>query len=75
MSEHMSRPGRRDFLGLSALWALVAALGTALAGVLRLPKPAVLPGPQRVYKLGDPEQYQVGAVVKIEADRDRKSVV
>ena len=36
--------------------------------MLRLPKPAVLPGPQRVYKLGDPEQYQVGAVVKMEAD-------
>ena len=65
----MSESRRRDFLGLSALWSVAAALGTALAGVLRLPKPAVLPGPQRVYKLGDPAQYQVGAVVKMEAER------
>ena len=52
-------PKRRDFLGLAALWSAVLAMGTALAGVMRLPKPAVLPGPLRVYKLGDPAQYSV----------------
>ena len=42
-------------------------MGMALAGVLRLPKPAVLPGPLRVYKLGDPQQYAVGSVTRLEA--------
>lgn len=59
--------GRRDFLGLAALGSAVAALGAALAGVMRLPKPAVLPGPLRVYKLGDPAQYAVGSVTRVEA--------
>jgi cytochrome b6-f complex iron-sulfur subunit len=60
-------PKRRDFLGLAALWSVVAAVGTALAGVMRLPKPAVLPGPLRVYKLGDPRQYAVGSVTRLES--------
>jgi cytochrome b6-f complex iron-sulfur subunit len=60
-------PKRRDFLGLAALWSAVLAMGTALAGVMRLPKPAVLPGPLRVYKLGDPAQYSVGSVTRMEA--------
>jgi hypothetical protein len=60
MHEESSR--RRDFLGLAALWSSVLAMGTALAGMLRLPKPAVLPGPLRVYKLGDPAQH-LGCIV------------
>ena len=60
-------PPRRDFLGLAGLWSVIAAMGTALAGVLRLPKPAVLPGPLRVYKLGDPAQFAVGSVTRNEA--------
>jgi cytochrome b6-f complex iron-sulfur subunit len=63
----MTNPKRRDFLGLAALWSAVVAMGTALAGVIRLPKPAVLPGPLRVYKLGDPAQYAVGSVTRLEA--------
>jgi cytochrome b6-f complex iron-sulfur subunit len=59
-------PARRDFLGLAALWTSVLAMGTALAGVLRLPKPAVLPGPLRVFKLGDPAQFAVGSVTRVE---------
>jgi cytochrome b6-f complex iron-sulfur subunit len=62
------RPPRRDLLGLAALASLVGALGTALAGVVRLPKPAVLPGPLRVYKLGDPARYAVGSVVRMDAE-------
>ena len=58
---------RRDFLGMAALSSLVAALGTALAGVLRLPTPAVLPGPMRVYKLGAPARFAVGSVTKLDA--------
>ena len=60
-------PKRRDFLGLAAMWSTAVAVGTALAGVIRLPKPAVQPGPLRVFKLGDPGQYAVGSVTRIEA--------
>ena len=60
-------PKRRDFLGLTALWTAVAAMGVALAGVMRLPKPAVLPGPMRIFKLGDPAQYAVGSATHMEA--------
>ena len=60
-------PKRRDFLGLTAIWGTIVALGTALAGVVRLPKPAVQPGPLRVFKLGDPSQFAVGSATRIEA--------
>src|SRR3974390_3277349 len=60
-------PKRRDLLGLTALWGVAIAMGTALAGVIRLPKPAVQPGPLRVFKLGDPAQYEVGSTTRIEA--------
>ena len=59
-------PKRRDFLGLTALWGVAIAMGAALAGVIRLPKPAVQPGPLRVFKLGDPAQYAVGSTTRIE---------
>ena len=59
-------PKRRDFLGLTALWGVAVAMGTALAGVMRLPKPAVQPGPLRVFKLGDPAQFAVGSTTRIE---------
>lgn len=52
---------RRSFLSLAALTSLLAALGTAVAGILRLPNPAVLPGPARRFKLGPPEQFAVGS--------------
>lgn len=60
-------PKRRDFLGLTAIWGALVAVGTALAGVVRLPKPAVQPGPLRVFKLGDPSQFAVGSATRIEA--------
>ena len=60
-------PQRRDFLGLAAVWSALAAMGAAFAGVMRLPKPAVLPGPMRVFKLGDPAQYAVGSATRMEA--------
>jgi len=60
-------PKRRDFLGLTAFWSTIAALGTALAGVARLPKPAVQAGPLRIFKLGDPGQFAVGSTTRIDA--------
>jgi cytochrome b6-f complex iron-sulfur subunit len=55
------RVNRRSFLSLAALGSFFAALGTAAAGILRLPSPSVLPGPRRRFKLGPPEQYSPGS--------------
>jgi hypothetical protein len=52
---------RRSFLSLASLGSFFVALGTAAAGMLRLPNPAVLPGPVRRFKLGSPEQFAVGS--------------
>ena len=58
--------GRRDFLSISAMGTMAAAMVTAAAGMARLPKPAVLPGPLRVFKLGDPEAFPVGSATKLD---------
>ena len=52
---------RRSFLSLAAIGSFFAALGTAAAGMLRLPSPAILPGPVRRFKLGPPEQFSAGS--------------
>ena len=51
---------RRSFLSIASLGTFFAAIGTAIVGILRLPNPAVLPGPVRRFKLGPPEQFAVG---------------
>jgi cytochrome b6-f complex iron-sulfur subunit len=51
---------RRSFLSLASIGTFFAALGTAAAGIFRLPNPAVLPGPVRRFKLGPPEQFIAG---------------
>jgi len=55
------RVDRRSFLSIASLGSFLAALGTAAAGILRLPSPSVLPGPLRRLKLGPPEQYSPGS--------------
>ena len=55
------RVSRRSVLSLAAIGSFIAALGTAIGGILRLPNPAVLPGPARRYKLGMPEEFPVGS--------------
>ena len=55
------RVSRRSFLSLASLGSFFAALGTAAAGILRLPNPAVLPGPARRFKLGSAEQFAAGS--------------
>ena len=52
---------RRSFLSFASLVSFFAALGTAAAGILRLPNPSVLPGPVRRFKLGSPEQFAAGS--------------
>ena len=54
---------RRRFLSLASLATFLAAIGTAVAGILRLPNPAVLPGPVRRFKLGPPEQFAAGTEI------------
>jgi len=55
------RVSRRSVLSLASIGSFIAALGTAVGGILRLPNPAVLPGPARRYKLGMPEEFAVGS--------------
>lgn len=46
---------RRDWLGLSALWAMGGALLFGLIGMLRLPKAAVLASPSKKFRVTLPE--------------------
>ena len=52
---------RRSFLTFASIGSFFAALGTAAAGILRLPNPAVLPGPVCRFKVGPPEQFAPGS--------------
>lgn len=51
---------RRDFLGLSAVWAALATLFFALLGTTRLPKAAVVPVPSRKFRVTLPESLAPG---------------
>jgi nitrite reductase/ring-hydroxylating ferredoxin subunit len=51
---------RRDWLGLSSLWAMAGALVFALLGLLKLPKAAVLASPSKKFKITLPETLPVG---------------
>ncbi|HEY5623025.1 MAG TPA: Rieske 2Fe-2S domain-containing protein [Gammaproteobacteria bacterium] len=52
---------RRDFLGLAGLWTTSVAIAGALLGMLRLPKPSVLPEASRRLRLGRPEDFPPGS--------------
>jgi cytochrome b6-f complex iron-sulfur subunit len=66
----LDKPGvsRRSFLSIASLGSFFAAMGVALAGILRLPRPTVLPGPVRRYKIGNPEDFPVGSTTRLEKD-------
>jgi cytochrome b6-f complex iron-sulfur subunit len=51
---------RRDVLGLAALWSAAAALLFGLAGVLRLPRAAVVPVASRKFRVNLPETLAPG---------------
>lgn len=59
---------RRSFLSMASLGSFFAATATAVAGMLRLPRPAVMPGPVRRYKVGHPEQFAVGSETRLEKE-------
>jgi cytochrome b6-f complex iron-sulfur subunit len=51
---------RRDWLGLSSLWAMAGALLFGLVGMIRMPKAAVLPSPSKKFKVALPENLPPG---------------
>lgn len=51
---------RRDFLGLGALWTAAAALACAAAGMLRLPKAAVVSSPSKKFTVALPQSLPPG---------------
>lgn len=51
---------RRDFLGLSALWAMAGALLFSVFGMLKLPKAAVLSSPSKKFSVTLPETLAAG---------------
>ena len=59
-AENKGQMTRRDFLGMAALWSFAASMVTALAGIIRLPKPSVFPEASRLVRLGAPEDYPLG---------------
>lgn len=53
---------RGDFLGLSARWACVGAWILTGIGLLKFPRPALLPDVSNKFKIGKPEDFPVGTV-------------
>ena len=51
---------RRDFLGLAGIWAAAVAIFGSVLGMLRLPKPSVLPETGSRIRIGHPEEYPAG---------------
>jgi len=62
------RVSRRSFLSLASIGSCFAAMGVALAGVLRLPRPTVMPGPVRRYKIGNPADFPIGSETRLEKE-------
>jgi cytochrome b6-f complex iron-sulfur subunit len=52
---------RRDWLGLGALWTMGATLVFGLAGMMRLPKAAVLASPSKKFRVSLPDNLPAGA--------------
>lgn len=58
--EHEPMP-RRDFLGLAAAWSALCTLVFATLGLVKLPKPGVLPTPSTKFRVSLPESLGPGA--------------
>ena len=57
---------RRDFLGLAAMGSFFLSVGTALVGILRLPKPGVFPESASRFKVGFPDEFSPDSHRKID---------
>ncbi len=53
---------RRDYLGLAGAGSALAAIAFSTAGMLRLPKPRVLPDVAGLLRLGNAAQFAPGTV-------------
>ena len=69
MNEQEDKPRRRDLLGLASAWAFLGAVGAAIAGSLRLYKPAVFPEASSSFKAGWPKDFPKGSVTAIPGHR------
>lgn len=54
------RVPRRDWLGLSSLWAAASAMAFATLGMLRLPRAAVVASPSKKFKVALPDSLISG---------------
>ena len=60
---------RRDFFGLSAMAACVAAWAMTGIGLLKFPMPALLPDISNKFKIGRPEDFAAGTT-KVFSDKN-----
>ena len=51
---------RRDFLGLAGLWTTGIAIFGSILGMMRLPRPSVLPEAARRLRIGQPSEFPPG---------------
>ncbi|MDP8244370.1 MAG: Rieske 2Fe-2S domain-containing protein [Candidatus Hinthialibacter antarcticus] len=52
---------RRDWLGLTGLWAAGFAIFSSMVGMARLPKPRVTPEASSIFRIGSPTELPVGS--------------
>ncbi len=52
---------RRDFLGLAGMWTATVAIVGSLLGMMRLPKPSLLPEAGSRVPIGHPEDFPAGS--------------
>ncbi len=64
---------RRDFLGLSGLWAAALAILGSLLGMVRLTKPSVLPEAAKQFRIGRPDEFTPGTA-RVIPDRNVRVV-
>ncbi len=71
MSNELEREtvSRHDFLSTAGVGSAVAAIAFSTIGMLRLPKPRVLPDVSRVIRLGKPSEFPPGTVAMLPKQR------
>ena len=67
MSDDVNRKpvSRYDFLSVAGLGSATAAVAFSTVGMLRLPKPRVLPDVSSVVRLGKPSEFPPGTVAML----------
>jgi len=60
---------RRDFLGLAGFWTTTVAIVASVLGMVRLPRPSVLPEASNRFALGKQDDFPAGTA-KVIADRN-----